>query len=969
MKQKRVFKSIAIAVIIVIMHGAMYSQILITEDSGGGTTDESAILQIDSDSKGVLIPRITTANRLLISAVEGLLVYDSDEGSFYLYSSSGWTNLSSSTSEIWTKDASNVYLINPDDNIGIGTSPSSSKFVVQANSGSLPDDILFEVKDDTGVPVFRVTSEGVRIYVKDKTQTKGVSGGFAVGQYGSLKDIGDEYLIVTADSTRVYTLPSAKGVSGGFAVGQYSSLKGGATIPNFYTNPGETKVYTGGAGKGVSGGFAVGQYGSLKGTADDYMHMTPDNYFIGHSAGLATLPLSGGVHNIFVGYESGLSNTTGHENTYVGHLSGRNQVWGIDNVFLGNGAGQGIDDGVNRKSNRNVVIGVDAGKNIGNAIDNVFIGHNAGIGSGTTEITGDYNIIIGEGAGNSIASGAENVIMGNLAGANNSSGSNNVFLGYNSGKENTTGTQNTFIGSSAGSEASGGTSNVFMGVQTGMYHSLGDNNVYLGNAAGMGSTIVAERGASNVFIGFKSGMHNTTGTNNVFMGENSGLNHSTGRDNVFIGNAAGMSSSGGGTGSNNVFVGTNAGTENIDGINNVILGTDAGYKNNGDYNVFIGYESGYNNINGDDPFNRFSKYNTFVGYKSGKGNTTGWSNIAIGFQAGLNNQTATNQFFIGNNSGENLSFGYGNTFVGHLSGTNSVGTDIDACDKNTFIGYQTGYNNLNGDYNVYLGYTAGLKSTGSSNTFIGHGTGYNETGSGNVYLGNNVGYTARGSNLLYIDNSNASAPLIWGNFSDGNEKVQINGTLDVLINDIQKFIVDGNGGVSIGSDVAPPQDGLYVTDNLGINATLFGKGHQVFAIGNGTAPVVSIADGVLLYAEDVSLKSELKVRDEVGNVTTLSPHNFSLIEKSEPMAWSFYSKNSEIGQTINVDMLRTIRLVEQISGEKLVYFTDLEGNVIESDNVKKEKTREMKVLIQNQNMKIEILEKQIQELKKLIQNK
>ena len=88
---------------------------------------------------------------------------------------------------------------------------------------------------------------------------------------------------------------------------------------------------------------------------------------------------------------------------------------------------------------------------------------------------------------------------------------------------------------------------------------------------------------------------------------------------------------------------------------------------------------------------------------------------------------------------------------------------------------------------------------------------------------------------------------------------------------------------------------------------------------NGTAPSASIADGVVLYAQDVSASSELKVRDEAGNVTTLSPHNFDLIPDgpSEDMAWSYYSERD--GKRINVDMLKAIRLLEQISGEKLVY--------------------------------------------------
>jgi hypothetical protein len=88
---------------------------------------------------------------------------------------------------------------------------------------------------------------------------------------------------------------------------------------------------------------------------------------------------------------------------------------------------------------------------------------------------------------------------------------------------------------------------------------------------------------------------------------------------------------------------------------------------------------------------------------------------------------------------------------------------------------------------------------------------------------------------------------------------------------------------------------------------------------NGTAPTGNATNGVILYAEDVSASSELKVRDEAGNITTLSPHNFTLIPDgpSENMAWSYYSERD--GTRINVDMLKALRVLERLSGEKLVY--------------------------------------------------
>ena len=90
-------------------------------------------------------------------------------------------------------------------------------------------------------------------------------------------------------------------------------------------------------------------------------------------------------------------------------------------------------------------------------------------------------------------------------------------------------------------------------------------------------------------------------------------------------------------------------------------------------------------------------------------------------------------------------------------------------------------------------------------------------------------------------------------------------------------------------------------------------------IKNGTAPTSSPADQVQIFAADVAASSELRVRDEGGTTTTLSPHNFSQIPngKSEDMAWSYYSERD--GKYINADMTKALRLVEKLTGEKIIY--------------------------------------------------
>jgi len=99
---------------------------------------------------------------------------------------------------------------------------------------------------------------------------------------------------------------------------------------------------------------------------------------------------------------------------------------------------------------------------------------------------------------------------------------------------------------------------------------------------------------------------------------------------------------------------------------------------------------------------------------------------------------------------------------------------------------------------------------------------------------------------------------------------------------------------------------------------------KIEMLNTSSVPSSGPTNGIRLYAQDVSSSSELKVIDEADNVTVLSPHNFSICGgPSEDMAWAYYSENK--GKKINVDMLKLARLVEDLSGEKLVY-TEEEKN-------------------------------------------
>ena len=61
---------------------------------GTSTPDASAALEVKSTDKGLLIPRLTSAARVLITTpAAGLMVYDITTKSFWYYNGTMWTNM------------------------------------------------------------------------------------------------------------------------------------------------------------------------------------------------------------------------------------------------------------------------------------------------------------------------------------------------------------------------------------------------------------------------------------------------------------------------------------------------------------------------------------------------------------------------------------------------------------------------------------------------------------------------------------------------------------------------------------------------------------------------------------------------------------------------------------------------------------------------------------------------------------
>ena len=219
--------------------------------------------------------------------------------------------------------------------------------------------------------------------------------------------------------------------------------------------------------------------------------------------------------------------------------------------------------------------------------------------------------------------------------------------------------------------------------------------------------------------------------------------------------------------------------------------------------------------------------------------------------------------------------------------------------------------NVSGEHNVAMGHDALSKINNSNyNTAIGSLSGNELTnmGDNNTFIGAN----ATASNTLL---SNATA-------IGANAIVTSSNTIQ--LGDENVTLVKTEGAILLGLN------GMLADGNAGFYSR-----------------------------KSESAVAQLIVFDSDSNESIVSPHNFELIgTPSEDMAWSFYSKNSKKGKQINVDMMKMVRLVERLSGEKLIHLADLKGNEI------KEKPQ---IEITKLEKDIELLKKQLKEQQLLIE--
>ena len=108
-------KMLSLVLVLILLNMGVSAQVGI----GTTTPHTSAILDVSSTNRGLLIPRMTSAQRNAIPAIAGLMVYDTEFKEHFHFDGTQWRRLLNSS--YWFRSSSGAWLYNTSDSIGIGT--------------------------------------------------------------------------------------------------------------------------------------------------------------------------------------------------------------------------------------------------------------------------------------------------------------------------------------------------------------------------------------------------------------------------------------------------------------------------------------------------------------------------------------------------------------------------------------------------------------------------------------------------------------------------------------------------------------------------------------------------------------------------------------------------------------------------------------------------------------------------------
>ena len=270
----------------------IHAQVGINDDNS--SPDASAMLDVKSTAKGMLVPRMTASQRDLVSSpATGLMIYNTSTKAFNFYNGIAWIAITAgNTTEL---------------------ADSDNDTKIQVEESADEDSIRFDImgserlvlrQNGNGMTMMSLPNTSKNVFLGENAglNTSGIRNLFIGNQTGYSNTTGSRNMFI--GSSAGYS--NTTGTQNTF-IGEDAGLDN--TTGNFNLFIGAT------AGSKNTTGY--------------------NNIFFGGAAGGST---TDGKLNLFIGTSAGYSNVSGENNVYLGTLAGVLST-GSNNVFLGHNAG------------------------------------------------------------------------------------------------------------------------------------------------------------------------------------------------------------------------------------------------------------------------------------------------------------------------------------------------------------------------------------------------------------------------------------------------------------------------------------------------------------------------------------------------------------------------------------------------------------------------------------------------------
>jgi hypothetical protein len=471
-------------------------------------------------------------------------------------------------------------------------------------------------------------------------------------------------------------------------------------------------------------------------------------------------------------------------------------------------------------------------------------------------------------------------------------------------------------------------------MEKGRIHSSG-TSVIIGNRAGNSDDLSNNE---NIYIGYYAGDQNINSAANVAIGRASQEKHTSGNFNTSMGNYSIQKHE---TGSNNVTIGAYSMNNSLDGDGNTAMGIGAlRFNTTGNNNVSIGSFSMYNGTT--------TAGNVALGNNAGY-NATGNNNVFLGKSAGYN-ATENNALYIDNtNTAFPLVYGeFNNNLLrvnGELQTTGSLGvgetnpqTSLDVVDSAVIGNLSVGAESTDQGTST----STGLGFTTTPWLYTNAIESQSERGSASTLITVGADGTYGAADQIHFVTSGNSQMMVASNGRVGID--QASPASDLHIRQSQQSIAGGTGGITFedSSDAADTwriyHSGIYFSFNKGAD--------RVAYINNTT--------GAYVQDSDLTLKKNISnMNSTLDKVKQLRPvsYHYKTQQNSEEKVLGFIAQEA---QPFFPEMV--------VTGEDgklgMAYAT---SGVIAIKAI-----QEQQVIIEEQNKKIEKLESELAEIKKML---